>query len=262
MPSTLRKGDRGPEVRELQKLLQEQGLDLIVDGDFGKKTQDAVRAFQAQHLDPNGHPLLADGVAGALTWWALSHPRPAAAAVAALDFSRMPDADLGGSRVGRAALEAAIGELRAGAGEIGGNNRGRWVEKYHDGRADPGDAWCAAFASWCFREANRRLTGNPHADAPFGYTVGARDVLARCRRKGWAHGPAERYSPEPGDLVAWWRVRADGWQGHVGIVHQVRDGYLYTIEGNHSSMVAGFSYVLTRMEKLLGFARIPDGADM
>ena len=46
------------------------------------------------------------------------------------------------------------------------------------------------------------------------------------------------------------------WKGHVAIVHQVRDGMLYTIEGNRSPRVQGFSYVLTRMEKLLGFGHL------
>lgn len=75
---------------------------------------------------------------------------------------------------------------------------------------------------------------------------------------GWTHEPGSVYAPEPGDLVFWWRVRADGWKGHVGLVHQLLDGILYTIEGNKSPKVAGFSYVFGRMDKLLGFGHVPD----
>jgi hypothetical protein len=50
----------------------------------------------------------------------------------------------------------------------------------------------------------------------------------------------------------------DGWQGHVGLVHQVKDGMLYTIEGNRSPRVQGFSYVLSRMDKLLGFGHVTE----
>jgi hypothetical protein len=52
-------------------------------------------------------------------------------------------------------------------------------------------------------------------------------------------------------------VRADGWQGHVGLVHQLRDSLLCTLEGNKSSKVQGFSCVFSRVEKLLGFGHVP-----
>jgi hypothetical protein len=39
-------------------------------------------------------------------------------------------ARFGGSRIGRAALAAAIGEINQDAREIGGNNRGPFVRKY------------------------------------------------------------------------------------------------------------------------------------
>jgi len=48
-----------------------------------------------------------------------------------------------------------------------------------------------------------------------------------------------------------------GWQGHIGLVHSVKDGMLYTIEGNRSPRVQGFSYVLSRVEQLLGFGHVP-----
>jgi hypothetical protein len=38
----------------------------------------------------------------------------------------------------------------------------------------------------------------------------------------------------------------------------LRDGILYTIEANRSSRVQGFSYVFSRVERLLGFGHIPD----
>lgn len=35
--------------------------------------------------------------------------------------------------------------------------------------------------------------------------------------------------PKPGDIVVWWREQLAGWKGHVGLVHQLPDGMLYTI---------------------------------
>jgi len=62
---TLRRGDRGREVVDLQTRLQALGLDLGnrgIDGVFGPTTLVAVRAFQ------QGVGVLADGLVGEVTW--------------------------------------------------------------------------------------------------------------------------------------------------------------------------------------------------
>lgn len=58
-------GDKGAEVTEVQKLLSLLGYDLIIDGDFGAKTQRSLQAFQKKM------GLEADGVAGPKTIEAL-----------------------------------------------------------------------------------------------------------------------------------------------------------------------------------------------
>src|SRR5262249_38743819 len=138
----------------------------------------------------------------------------------------------------------------AGACEEGGDNRGPWVRKYLNGLAEEGNSWCAGFVSWCYSQSP---TG-----CPFNYTVGARDILRQFKKKGWAHEPESGYEPKYGDVVVWWREQLAGWKGHVGLVHQLRDGMLYTIEGNKSPNVQGFSYVFSRMDHLLGFGEVPD----
>jgi len=62
---TLRRGDSGAKVRELQLLLNNYGYGLDVDGKFGTKTENAVKAFQQSHW------LTADGIVGEKTWVAL-----------------------------------------------------------------------------------------------------------------------------------------------------------------------------------------------
>lgn len=250
MNTVLKKGAKGAEVRELQDLLVKKGFDLVIDGDFGPGTFSAVKAFQSQNLDQDGRPLTVDGVVGPLTWWSLRNPKPDVATVHGVDFTVMPPDDAGGSERGRAALEAAIGQLNANAREIGGNNRGEFVRRYLNGIVEEGNSWCAGFVSWCYSQ---------HPDGiPFNYTVGARDVLNKFRRKGWGYKLEDGVTPEPGDVVVWKREGA-AWMGHVGLVYQTIDGKLYTIEGNRSPRVQGFDYVLSRMEKLLGFGRVPDG---
>jgi hypothetical protein len=65
---TLRTGDKGQHVRNLQERLKVHGHDLAIDGDFGTKTELAVRAFQ------KAEGLGADGIAGQYTWAELDKP--------------------------------------------------------------------------------------------------------------------------------------------------------------------------------------------
>lgn len=72
---TLRKGSKGEYVQLLQTKLMMLGYDLGsygVDGDFGTKTQAAVKAFQKDR------GLSADGIVGAKTWAELEKPAEAA----------------------------------------------------------------------------------------------------------------------------------------------------------------------------------------
>jgi hypothetical protein len=254
MTFPLKKRDRGPEVNELQKLLVQRGYSIGIDGGFGTETYRAVRAFQSQNLDQHGQPLVVDGAVGPLTWWSLTNPKPFIVTPTAADYMTLPPPEAGGSILGRAALAAAIGELKAGAGELGGNNRGPWVSKYlAPAGLDEGNPWCASFVSWCYLRA---VGGDKHL-MPFAYSPGARNLLQEFKAKGWDYAPKSGYQPQPGDIVVWWREKLSGWLGHVGFVHQLKQGMLYTIEGNKSPNVQGFSYVFSRMDKLLGFGHVP-----
>ncbi len=261
----LSQGAAGTKVSLLQSwlnkwLLTEGAQLLIIDGDFGNRVYRAVKAFQSKNVDNFGSPLVVDGVVGGLTWGAVrrfvrsEHPplvTPATLnAAGELDSTwsqAMPDLAFGGTTRGRAALAKAIEEVNADAREIGGNNRGPFVRKYLDGRVEEGSNWCAAFVSWCCEQS-----GN----MPFNYSVGARDIRNQLASQGLAYDDPIAQTPQPGDLVVWWRGAPSGWKGHIGFVHHVKNGRIYTIEGNRTSHVQGFSYPLTRMDRLLGFARL------
>ena len=67
--STVRRGDKGQDVIYLQTMLYKLGYDIGpdgIDGDFGKNTERAVKEFQRDH------GLVVDGVAGPMTYDALS----------------------------------------------------------------------------------------------------------------------------------------------------------------------------------------------
>jgi Phage tail lysozyme/Putative peptidoglycan binding domain len=68
----LQHGDRGEEVKRLQRILKEHGFfEGTIGGNFLDLTKAAVERFQAAHKGPHGQPLDVDGIVGPDTWWAL-----------------------------------------------------------------------------------------------------------------------------------------------------------------------------------------------
>ena len=103
MARLLKKGDQGPEIKQVQTLLMQKGYltNEEINGVFDNETYRAVRLFQSQNLDQNGQPLTVDGKVGELTWWSLHHPKPIIQTPSAVDFLQMPAASMGGSQRGR-----------------------------------------------------------------------------------------------------------------------------------------------------------------
>ncbi len=157
------------------------------------------------------------------------------------------------SELGLLALSIAIDNI--GNGEEGGNNSGPFVEMLHrkkwDGNDDDDGSWCAAFVSWCFEEACRRLD----LDMPFKRSGGAKRLWKNIVEAG--SGPV---NPAPGDVVCWDRGKKGSWQGHIGFVEKFEDGIIYTVEGNvgaYPSKVRRFMHDLSRQGRLEGFGRSP-----
>ena len=67
-------GSKGSDVTELQKLLNQNGYGLDVDGNFGPKTQAAVRDYQQKNN------LAVDGIVGTNTWGTLTKANTAGSA--------------------------------------------------------------------------------------------------------------------------------------------------------------------------------------
>lgn len=61
----IKRGSKGDDVVILQHLLNVEGYKVTIDGDFGQRTETAVKMFQ------QAHNLEQDGIVGAKTWAAL-----------------------------------------------------------------------------------------------------------------------------------------------------------------------------------------------
>jgi hypothetical protein len=117
----VKKGEANAElVGQIQAVLKAAGYACFANGVFDETMESAVRLFQAQHFDQQGHALIADGQVGPLTWARLF--RVVVSAPAALPNS-----------LASRALAVARGEI--GTREVPeGSNRGPQVDLYLDVR--------------------------------------------------------------------------------------------------------------------------------
>lgn len=135
----------------------------------------------------------------------------------------------------RALREAALSVAchNIGYGESGRNNDGKFIEAMG---GIPGEEWCALFAGYCYRRACRHLE-LPLDTVDWCYRrvmrieTSAKRLVRQMGASVWGIRYTDTALVLPGDLIAWHRGKL-GWQGHVGIVEDVRDGIVHTIEGN------------------------------
>jgi uncharacterized protein (TIGR02594 family) len=115
-----------------------------------------------------------------------------------------------------------------------------WAAKVlHSWVQDDETAWCASFLGAMLEEAElpstRALNARSYLD--WGWPVKFADVI-------------------PGDIVVFWRVRPDGWQGHVGFYAGITNDRLNikVLGGNQGDRV---SHALYAKSRLLGVRRYP-----
>lgn len=96
-----------------------------------------------------------------------------------------------------------------------------------------GYAWCAAFVSWCLRQA-----GVPTSIAVT--EVSCNRMTEWYRTNSTFHPRKDGYQPLPGDIIMF--HKGDGKASHVGLVVGVKEGDVYTVEGNNGGVVGQHMY--------------------
>lgn len=228
----IRKGMSGVVVGNVHQALTEAGYTIpqteLITDTFGDGTYEAVRSFQASHLDPDHHPLISDGIVGDNTLWALQHP-------GGLDDGNFFTP---GWFYNVESIPAHLQPVLAAAcGEIGvcedpdGSNDGPAVRKY----TSPdyiGDPWCALFASWAFAQL-------PNG-SPFGRIAATWAIYDWAQDYGKVVSSAD--SVRPGDVLLILRGSHSDpkRRGHTMIACGVlEDGRIATVAGNESNAVRG-----------------------
>lgn len=222
----LRRGGSGGEVRRIQEKLILLGIGEAggVDGDFGEKTEWAVKLFQARHEDGGGEPLDIDGVVGPKTWGSLFDEDQT--------ISTTPAAQAAPGGLLDAVLDVARSQLDVR--EIPrGSNRGPEVDAYLTSVSASllGQPWCMAFVYWCFAKASANIgVANP---APKTASVWRSwEMVHEARTANIVSAAEARADPDrliPGMVFY---IDTGGRSGHTGFVTGLADGKLVTLEGN------------------------------
>lgn len=215
----VRKGSLSPDVRRVQEWLTLHGLSVKCDGDFGPKTQEAVKAFQRRCGQD------ANGIVDAITFGLLVAPMKAV-----LDVPAALGPAEGATRLGQLVTAVALQHAARTPREVGGANAGPWVRLYMDGNQGPEWAWCAGFATFIVRQAAEILGVPCPVTRTYSCDVLAQDAQRAVRFLRAPEDDAARAQVTPGCLFL--RRRAPGDWDHTGIVVGREGSMLRTVEGN------------------------------
>ena len=98
--------------------------------------------------------------------------------------------------------------------------------------------WCAAFVSWCLAQAGA-------ANSAGGSFASCTLWVDALRDMGRYSTRASGYTPKAGDLIFFRSAGVSRASDHVGIVRYVKNGRVYTVEGNSSNRVSANNYALS-----------------
>jgi uncharacterized protein (TIGR02594 family) len=96
--------------------------------------------------------------------------------------------------------------------------------------------WCSTFVNWVAWKAGLIQTGKPNA-------------------RSWLNVGTKVTSPEPGDVVVFWRESPQSWKGHVGFFLGLSPDRkrVYCIGGNQGNRVSVSAY---RINTVLSYQRL------
>ena len=157
-------------------------------------------------------------------------------------FAALSDSSIGvGNNPSNDIVPIALQEV----GTKGGDKYSAW----YVGHAD-GVAWCARFVSWCANEAGISTDCIPKFQ---NCNMGIRWFKEKQQYTYTSYYGGSEYIPKAGDLIffAWQHNKNNA--EHVGIVKEVKEDIVYTVEGNTTNMVAERNYPLS-FKSILGYA--------
>lgn len=226
LETTLRRGRCGAQVRLVQEWLCLHEFEVMIDGQYGWATAQAVADFQGAT-----GVLPVTGEVDAQTFALLT--RPMAEALRRIDSVR-------GATLGQMVAAYALQHLRNQAREVGGQNRGPWVRLYLHGDQRPRnphvpagvESWNAGFVSTMIAQASVTMEVGPPLDYHTNCTRLAEEAIAAKRFVSGDRASRDITKIPTGSLLLLRdRGQRNKWH-HTGVVTQALPKFVRTIEGN------------------------------
>ena len=207
----IQSGSKGEGAKWVQAMLQKIGFLIIVDGEVGTESVNAIKTFQKYWS------LSADGICGKDTRNALK------------------DCVWGMTASTRPMINVASAEICRTESASQDDKYINWYNAANKTNFATTVAWCAIFVSWCKDRAGLSNISYPnYASCSAGTKV--------FENLGVLRNPDE-YSPKSGDIIMF-DANKDGAPEHTGIVFANTGDYIETIEGNSSNAVKHNKYAV------------------
>jgi len=199
---------------------------ILVDGQFDKETLHSIKAYQSKNCDYNFEPLLVNGEVDEKTWNSLMQGVPGIQSWEELTRVVYP-VPFELSPMTKKVLEIAQAEV--GVHESSrGTCKGDRIRQYLLSLGlTEGKEWDAAFVYFCFALAAQsfyKVNPLPRNPSPWKHYQKTKGLII-------PHEDAIKNMAlvRPGDIFV---ISCRDTKGHTGIVTEVHDGYIRTIEGN------------------------------
>lgn len=112
--------------------------------------------------------------------------------------------------------------------------------------------WCAMFVSFCLNYAEV-----PRNEMPL--DCNCQNWIQTLSEWGMYFDASSDYQPEPGDLI-FFSIKKNGTSDHVGLVAEVNEYTIKTIEGNSGNQVEYNTYDIND-ERIIGYGELPENPE-
>lgn len=112
--------------------------------------------------------------------------------------------------------------------------------------------WCAMFVSFCLNYAEV-----PRNEVPI--DCNCQNWIQTLSDRGMYFDASSDYQPEPGDLI-FFSIKKNGTSDHVGLVAEVNEYTIKTIEGNSGNQVEYNTYDINDA-RILGYGELPENPE-
>jgi hypothetical protein len=219
----MKRGKPSPQNKNVQEWLNLYKLshpefkhDIGIDGDFGEKTENAVKDFQKA----NG--LGVDGAVGQNTFRKLVEPMTRA-------FTKIEGTDL------RTLIIAyAQQHLNSAPYEMGGANSGPWVRAYMDGLEGKDMLWCMGFVQTILDQAFFTIGNDFRNVMKHSYSCDEIANKGKANGRFIANADVQRDPSviKPGDVFLRRNPKNNLDWTHTGFIIEMDGVQMHTLEGN------------------------------